>query len=586
MSRKDHTQLFSSSRRLPTPSRYILQFFILLIPIFIAYYGVFFHPLTHFMGTNQDPSQFMWYIANFWWSILHGNNPFISDQFAYPAGINLGLNTSIFTDAIIFGPIALIWSPVLAYNVAYICSLLLIGAAMTWLLVQLKQPRVIALLGGVLAEISPFVTNQSVDGHINFITALGFGLLATGFIWKSIAKAERMSVLDAVMIGVLTAGVFYASLEEALIFVGFLILAGAMLAMISRKYSEAIRGYLRYPFPWLSVAIFLLLASPELFYYCKGSSGHVPVFPPGLFYTDLANSIIPTSAQLVHVPAWENVVSRFSGGLSETDGYIGIIMILVITIFWRRQNRTARRMMSGWLVLAAFFYLASMGDVLHIWGYRLDSLHLPWKLFGQLPVLDNILPDRLDVVPDMILIVVTMSILAQATSQRINLSRILRGAMAFLLVLSWFPNVNFAVKTFPASFAAFNAQETLLKQLRGSTAFVLTWDYWTFGNYMALFADKDIKLTNVYGFPYTKYNEYTNLSVKHYLRLTSIAMLNHLDKAGIETVLEAMHAGFDEHYILYFPDDPAPLSGSLSSVLSHLYGPPKSYGGIEVWTVK
>ncbi|MBI2352392.1 MAG: hypothetical protein HYV00_13130 [Deltaproteobacteria bacterium] len=85
--------------------------------------------------------------------------------------------------------------------------------------------------------------------------------------------------------------------------------------------------------------------------------------------------------------------SRVPGNTSESSAYVGFSAMLVVAYVWMNRKHPGTREVGLWLWMLVFFALMSLGPTLHIWGYRLSFIALPYRLFR------DILPLKLSGVP-------------------------------------------------------------------------------------------------------------------------------------------------------------------------------------------
>ena len=102
---------------------------------------------------------------------------------------------------------------------------------------------------------------------------------------------------------------------------------------------------------------------------------------------------MPTVAQLISPQVATNISSHFSGNASEWDAYLGIPLILLLVLatvrFWKMPAiRTAA-------LLALIIAVLSLGPHINVQKHVLLAMPLPWWIPAHIPVLDDILPNRL-----------------------------------------------------------------------------------------------------------------------------------------------------------------------------------------------
>ena len=171
-----------------------------------------------------------------------------------------------------------------------------------------------------------------------------------------------------------------------------------------------------------------------------------------IYVTDPTNFVVPTVAQLIAPPVATSISSHFSGNASEWDAYLGIPLILLLALatvrFWRvPQIRTAG-------ILAVVIAVLSLGPHINVHGHPLLALPLPWWIPAHLPVLDDILPNRLMVYVDL-----AAAIIVAFTLRMLWLMRsrpLLNVAVAAVVLLPLVPTLPAQTTplTTPAAFAS------------------------------------------------------------------------------------------------------------------------------------
>jgi len=177
-----------------------------------------------------------------------------------------------------------------------------------------------------------------------------------------------------------------------------------------------------------------------------------------------------------------NVSSHFSGNASEWDAYLGIPLMLVLVLatvrFWRVPPiRTAG-------ILALVLAVLSLGPHINVQGHALLGLPLPWWIPAHLPLLDDILPNRLMMYVDLaaaIIVAFTLRIL-----WLMRRSPLLNSAVAAAVLLPLVPTLpapTTQVVT-PAAFAttvpaAISPGDTVLFEPFPSSDYVhaMLWQY-------------------------------------------------------------------------------------------------------------
>jgi hypothetical protein len=178
----------------------------------------------------------------------------------------------------------------------------------------------------------------------------------------------------------------------------------------------------------------------------------LPPHWPVMFSTDALNLLVPTMTSAIGGGLFLPVSGHFSGFLEEQDGYIGIVLLLIVVRTIRAQTDPALARFLGWLL--AIILLASFGPQLWLGGMR-TNIALPWALVVHLPLLKSALPGRLMVYAALLAAVIVA--LFVAAGQQVW--RLWLGILACLSLLP-VPNPSMAVP-YSAFFAPGRVQQVL-----------------------------------------------------------------------------------------------------------------------------
>ena len=107
---------------------------------------------------------------------------------------------------------------------------------------------------------------------------------------------------------------------------------------------------------------------------------------------DLAGFVVPTRLQWLSTPGLRHLSGGFAGFAGEFSVYLGLPLLLVAGVAaWQLRHRPGPRAAS---LVAVVAMVLSLGGRLHVLGHA-TRIPLPWLPFAHLPVLENIVPDRL-----------------------------------------------------------------------------------------------------------------------------------------------------------------------------------------------
>lgn len=349
-------------------------------------------PFTHWIGTPGDVNEFMWGLYWVPYALVHDRNLLLSNYLMYPHGVNLMWNTLIIGPALVLAPITLIFGVIFSYN---LLATLAIGISSFVAYIGIRRLNLSlwpAFVGGLLFGFSPYMVAQSL-GHIN-LTLNWYPPLMLIFLDLFLIKKNKNRWLG-ILFGVLTAFQLITG-EEILV---TSILSGAIfLVILALVFPSKIILSIKTSWINFSLAILTatLLSAYPLYIQLFGPKvirGTIQSSIASNYYvTDLANLVTPTQVNYVF-PHWVKVESiRFTGNIAEWDGYLGvpliIIFFLITILFWKKPVVRVASVFSITLLIL------SMGTQLHING-QIEKIPLPWSVIKNLPILKNILPNRL-----------------------------------------------------------------------------------------------------------------------------------------------------------------------------------------------
>jgi hypothetical protein len=249
-----------------------------------------------------------------------------------------------------------------------------------------------------------------------------------------------------VILGVLVTAQYLIS-PEVLATVGVLsafalvIIIAAQLRSIDRaRVVHVARALL----PALGIPV-LILAYPV--YLLVDGPGHLngAAFPlDNIWRADLTGMVIPTSQQLVAPASVVRFGDTLAGGPLENGSYIGIPLLLLtlacLVRYWRD------RWMRLVAALGAIAFVLSLGPRLVVAGHSTTIL-LPFDLLGRLPLLDNVLPDRISLYATFfVAVIISMGLASVINRPRFRpspfrvMSRLMVVALTLIAVVSLFPN--------------------------------------------------------------------------------------------------------------------------------------------------
>jgi len=342
-------------------------------------------PGSRYSGTGRDPQVFIWSFA--WWphAILHALNPFVTHAVWYPNGFDLMWTTAVPGLALPFAPLTLAAGAVASYNVAAVLMPALAAWTAFLLCRHLTGKLWPSLAGGYLFGFSSFMLGQEL-GHMQ-MTSVFLVPLAVLVVLQYVegelggrALVLRLGPLLALQLLFSTEVAFTLTLALACsLVVGF-----AAAPAARRRLVESIAPLVG------AYVLAAVLTAPFVYYLLAGFHGE-PFHHPSAYNTDLLNFVVPTRLTLAGLGWADSIARRFPGNVGERGAYLGWPALVIVALFARERLRTAGgRFLLASLAVAA---LAALGFELVVDGNRV--VQLPWARFGNGPLFDNVLPERL-----------------------------------------------------------------------------------------------------------------------------------------------------------------------------------------------
>ena len=351
--------------------------------------GMVLHPTTRVLGdADRDKTILMW--SFLWWphAIAHGHDPFVADVVWAPHGVDLSWVTSSPTLALALSPFTALFGAVFSYNLAALAAAPL--AAWTTYLLARRLTRDVAasLVAGFLFGFSPYLISQSVSHlNLNFVCFIPLaGLLAVRFFEGSLSSRRYTVLLALVLVGLFGISTELFATAAVLAFILF-VLAGLLLDAPARLLPLARYTALAYA----AVAVIVL---PYLFHAFGG--GEAPPVRPHAYrhILDLANIVYPTETTWLRPPNSAAIADKFTSGLPELGGYLGIplLIILLIAVTTMRPGRARRGV---WLLALAALIAEWMAAGPEVTANGHPLMKGVWSVLQDLPALGEAIPVRL-----------------------------------------------------------------------------------------------------------------------------------------------------------------------------------------------
>jgi hypothetical protein len=389
--------------------------------------------LTTFIGVGPDPMTYIWGL-NWWpWAIWRGIYPMVSHYVWYPSGFNMAWADMAPSAALMALPITLVGNAVLAYNVLMVAAPVAAATSAFVLVRYYTRDTLASLFAGYLFGFSSY---QIAHGTVHLSLALTFliPIIVLLCAKRLIDGMSRRRFIGALVICLLLQFGISMEVFATTYFFGAIAFA-ALLAFAPRQR----RGPLCLLMldVGLATAIVGLLSTPWLVSMYHGRSDVPPIInDPGLFGTDALNFVIPTELTWIGSIRFSAISDKFTGGIAENNGYLGLPLIAILILWSRESWRTygGRTLLSLILVSAAM----SVGPALRVGGH-LVSTWTPSRALIELPLIRHALPGRFALYVALAAAVAAGFWLSAA---RTAIGRSARFALGLLAIVFIFPNLD------------------------------------------------------------------------------------------------------------------------------------------------
>lgn len=348
------------------------------------------HPRTVMLLENrQDNVQFEWVLTNAVHTIRHLSDPFWTDLFNAPDGVNLMANTSIWGLALPLAPITAIFGAPVSFRVlltgAYVAT------ALAWYFVLSRHvltARVAAFAGGALCAFLPGMLGQGT-GHPNIVAQ--FLLPFIVLVVLRLREPGHVVRNGLVLAALVTYQIF---INEEVLLLAALALGVFVVAYWARR-PEVIRRCLRGALGSLAITagvVSALVAYPLYRQFFGRQSYHGMPDWVLEYNTDVMSYVGYAQESLAGTKAG---AEKLAQGVPEQNTFYGwgLMVLLLVAVVWLRR----RPAVTAIAAVGVVFGLLSLGRTLTIGGEK-TRIPGPWGLVSHLPLLDTVVPTRLSLV--------------------------------------------------------------------------------------------------------------------------------------------------------------------------------------------
>lgn len=342
-------------------------------------------------GGGGDYAQSVWFFGWVPHALAHGLNPFFSNAMLVPTGANLAQNTESPLLGLAAAPFTLIFGATVGTNLLMVLAM---PVSATAAFVVLRKWRVwgpAAALGGLIYGFSPYMVAQSqVHVELLFVPLPPFIAFTVASILQRRGSPRRLGI----QLGLLVVAQYLISPEVCTVVAIFTIAAVACVAVrnpaelrqMARTVALPAGIALGVTAVLLAYPVWMLLAGPQ---HVTGPL--TPIANPD--HNDLLSFVVPGPLQRVPL-GMRSLGTRLAGTrVDEAGGYLGVPLLILTGILAWYSRRSPRMQLAVVLLLGAA--LLSLGPYLAVDG-RLTHIPLPFFLLDHVPLLNDILPIRID----------------------------------------------------------------------------------------------------------------------------------------------------------------------------------------------
>ncbi len=403
-------------------------------------------PNAFALSGGGDQATSMWFLTWVPYAVLHGHNPLFSNYANYPYGINLVANTSTLPLGLAAAPVTLLFGQVVSFNLLGTLAPVASAAAAYALVRRFTSWRPAAFAGGLLYGFSPYMAAQDVS-HVQMVAAavmLPVGLILLD---EALVRQRLRPVHLGILIGL--AGIFeFFVLEEY--FATGAMAAALLVAILAASRPGEIRARWRYAATAGAIGaglVAVVVAYPVWVQFAGPDRVRGTFHDPAVYVTDLENLVVPTSTQLV-APGWAaSITGSFTGNLGEWNGFVGagLLALAVMTVALRWRDLAVR--VAG--VFALVMTILSLGPYLHVGGQQ-ESIHLPFLIVAEIPLLQDVLANRL-----MVFVYLALAVILAAALDRLWRTRLRLVWTPAVAVLALVPLIPAPIPAIPVSTPAY-----------------------------------------------------------------------------------------------------------------------------------
>ncbi len=348
------------------------------------------------VGDVTDVNLFGWFIRYSAESVAHGSLPaLVTTAMNAPHGINLMWNTSLLLPGVLLAPVTLLAGPQTSLTVLLTLGFAGSAAAMYWVLRRWGAGIGPAALGGAVYGFSPAMLASAV-GHYH----LEFAVLPPLIIDAGlrIVTGRGSAVKTGIWLGVLIAAQCFIG-EELLadtVFAAVVVVIAAAVMnprAAARCIGRSVTGLAA------AAGVALVICGYALWVQFHGPlAEHGSPWNGNHYRNRAASFVTPAGNLLLHTSSQAAALNRYPQRLPEYVAYLGYPLLVLLIVAAVRYWRDVRVRVAA--VSCAVLEILSLGSTQVIRGVTIPPVLLPWHWLAHLPVLAQMLPNRLSFLAD------------------------------------------------------------------------------------------------------------------------------------------------------------------------------------------
>ncbi|MEV4708288.1 hypothetical protein [Actinoplanes sp. NPDC049316] len=322
--------------------------------------------------------------------VFHGQNPFFTDRFNVPDGVNMMAQTSVLALSLPLAPVTHFLG--VGVTVVLLITLGLAGTAWAWWWVlsrHLVRSRRAAWLGGLWCGFAPAMVSHA-SGHVNFVAQF----VVPFIVWQVLRLREPgravrggliLALLIVLQVFINEESLLFTALTLFVFVVAYACFDFAAARQVARRFGAGLAV--------AAGASLVLLAYPLWWQFAGPQSYHGQPFEPGKFVTDLVSLGAYARQSLAGNAA---LARALTVSPTEENTFWGVPMLVMLVVAMRMLWRdTAAR---AAFVAGVVLLLMSMGPELRVAGHD-TGIPLPFALIAHVPVIDLVSVTRFAMVP-------------------------------------------------------------------------------------------------------------------------------------------------------------------------------------------